>query len=294
MKPLRSLLFVPADKPDWVEKALRAGPDGIILDMEDSVVQEKKVSTRSIVRETLEEWKGRNIFITVRVNGFESGLTFDDLESIVCPGLSDVSLPKVETERDMIELDILLRHFERRARIPEARISTTLMLETAPAMLNAYQICRSSPRIKRASLAAGAEGDAQRAVGYKWTRESKETLYLRSKIVLDAKAAGVHPMIASWFDIKDLEGYERDCNLNRQLGFRGAILIHPSQVEIANRIFSPSKEEVIYYKNLLKAYEKAEKKGEGASVYEGRLVDYAIVKSAREILDFAKSIGMDV
>jgi citrate lyase subunit beta/citryl-CoA lyase len=293
MKPFRSLLFLPADKPGWVEKAIKAGPDGIILDMEDAVVLRKKVSTRAIVRKTLDDWKDRNIDISVRINGFKSGFAFDDLHDTIASGLSDVILPKAETVEEVRELDLLLRHFEHRAGLSEGKISISIILETASAMRNAYEIARSSSRIRTIALAAGPGGDAQRAIGYQWTRECKETLYMRSKTVLDARAAGVHPMITSWYDIRDVEGFEEDCKLNRQLGFRGAIVIHPSHVEIANRIFSPTEEELSYYKSLLKAYEEAEIRGHGTSVYDGAMIDYAVVNTARELIDFAKSIGID-
>jgi citrate lyase subunit beta/citryl-CoA lyase len=144
-------------------------------------------------------------------------------------------------------------------------------------------------------LAAGPGGDASRSVGYIWSKEGKETLYLRSKIVLDARAAGIqYPTISSWWDIKDLEGLERDARLNRQIGYRGQTVMHPSHVPVVNEVFTPTSGEIEFYKGMIKALEEAEKKGRAAVVYDGDMIDYAMAKTAREMLEFAQSIGMKV
>ena len=295
MRPYRSMLFVPGNKPSWMKKAVDYGADALILDLEDSVPDQEKVSARPLVKEGLKELRALGQACYVRINGLVTGLAFDDLEGVVCPELDGVTLPKVETIEDIKELDTLLKHLEKRVNIQEGSIDISLGLETSKAMRNLYEIAISCSRITSISLAAGPGGDANRAIGYVWSKEGKETLYLRSKAVLDARAAGIqYPMVSSWWDIKDLEGLERDALLNRQLGFRGQVVIHPSHVPIVNKVFTPSADEITYYKGLIVAMEEAEKKGTAAVVYEGDMVDYAMVKTAREMLDFAASIGLEV
>jgi citrate lyase subunit beta/citryl-CoA lyase len=229
----------------------------------------------------------------VRINGLATGLTFSDLDDVVCLELVGVSLPKVESVDDIKILDAYIEYLERRNHIPVGAIEIILVLETAKAMRNAYDIAISNPRIQRITLAAGPGGDANRAIGYVWTEEGKETLFLRSKAVLDSRAAGIpYPMISSWWNIKDLEGLKKDALLNRQLGFRGQGVIHPSHVPIVNKIFTPSTKEITYYKGLIKAVEEAEKKGSAAIVYQVNMVDRAMVKTAIEMLEFANSIGV--
>jgi citrate lyase subunit beta/citryl-CoA lyase len=122
-----------------------------------------------------------------------------------------------------------------------------------------------------------------------------ETLFLRSKAVLDARAAGIqYPTISSWWNIKDLEGLERDARWNRQLGFRGMTVMHPTHVPIVNKVFTPSEDEIAFYKGLIQAMEEAEKKGIAAITYKGDMVDEAMLKTAREMLAFAKSIGLQL
>jgi len=290
MKPYRSALFVPGNRAAWMEKAIGYGADCLILDLEDSVPDQEKVAARPLVRAAIVSLKARGQAVNVRINGFATGLTFDDLEGVLCPELDGVALPKVETVADMRELDALLTHLEQRMGIPPGTIETPLGCETAAAMRNTYEIATSCPRVKRVTLAAGPGGDAARAIGYLWSKEGTETLYLRSKTVLDCRAAGIqYPTVSSWWNIKDLEGLEKDARWNRQLGFRGQTVMHPSHVPIVNRVFTPSAEEIAYFEGLIQAMEDARKRGIAAVTYKGDMVDEAMVKTAREMLALARS-----
>lgn len=294
MRPYRSSLFVPGNRPAWIEKAAAYGADCLILDLEDAVPDHEKVAARPITRAGVKALKATGQAVNVRINGLATGLTFDDLEGVVCPELDGVALPKAETVADMNELDALLTHLERRLGIPAGTIETPLGCETAKAMRNIYEIATSCRRVRRVTLAAGPGGDAARAIGYQWSKEGMETLYLRSKTVLDCRAAGVqHPGISSWWNIKDLEGLERDARWNRQLGFRGQTVMHPSHVPIVNKVFTPSPDEIAFYKGLIEAMEEARKMGIAAVTYKGDMVDEAMVKTAREMLAFAMSIGVE-
>jgi citrate lyase subunit beta/citryl-CoA lyase len=295
MKPYRSLMFVPGNRPGWMEKAVGYGADCLILDLEDSVPDQEKAAARPLVKAGIKALKAKGQAVNVRVNGFATGLTLDDLEGVLCPELNGVSLPKVETVADMKELDALLTHLEKRMGIYVGSIATPLGCETAKAMRNIYEIATSCPRVRGVGLAAGPGGDAARAIGYMWSKEGMETLFLRSKAVLDARAAGIqYPTISSWWNIKDLEGLERDARWNRQLGFRGMTVMHPSHVPIVNKVFTPTAEEIAFYRGLIQAMEEAEKKGIAAITYKGDMVDEAMLKTAREMLEFAKSIGVGV
>lgn len=294
MKPYRSAMFVPGNRPSWIEKAAGYGADCLILDLEDSVPDQEKVAARPLVKAGVKALHAKGQAVNVRVNGFATGLTLDDIESVICPELNGIALPKVETVEDMRELDALLNHLEKRLGMPVGAIQTPLDCETAKGMRNIYEIATSCPRLKRVTLAAGPGGDAARAIGYTWSKEGMETLFLRSKTVLDCRAAGVpYPMISSWWNIKDIEGLEKDSRWNRQLGFRGQTVMHPSHVPIVNRVFTPTRDELAFYRGLIQAMEEAEKKGLAAVTYKGDMVDEAMVKTAREMLEFAISIGLE-
>jgi citrate lyase subunit beta/citryl-CoA lyase len=289
----RSAIFVPGNKPDWIAKAVASGADHLILDLEDSVPDRDKVASRALVKDGLATLARQGKSCSVRVNAFVTGLTLGDLEGIFCPQLAEVSLPKVETAADLQALDAMLGVLERAAGLEVGSVSTPLALETARAMRGAYEIAVACSRVRGLSLAAGAGGDAARSVGYVWSKSGTETLYLRSKAVLDARAAGIQcPMVSSWWDIRDLDGLRRDAQLNRSLGFRGQVVMHPAHVPIVNEVFSPQPAEVEYYRGLLDAYAEGQRKGTAAVMYQGDMIDTAMAKTAREVLDLAREIGV--
>ena len=292
MNPYRSILFVPGNRPEWMEKAAAYGADCLKLDLEDSVPVQEKAAARRHVKAAVIALGARGQAVSVRVNPFATGLTLDDLEAILCPELTSISLPKIETADDMKELDALLTHLEKRMGITPGQIETPLSCETAKAMRNLYEIATSCRRVKHVSLSAGPGGDAARAIGYIWSKEGMETLFLRSRTVLECRAAGIrYPTVSSWWNIKDLEGLERDARWNRQLGFRGMTVMHPSHVPIVNRIFTPSAEEVAYYQGLIEAMDDARKRGIAAVTYQGDMVDEAMVKTAHEMIALAAQMG---
>lgn len=291
---IRSELFVPGHRAAWIEKAPRYGADALILDLEDAVPGAEKIAARAVARDGLGALRAHGQLAGVRINGFASGLAQGDLEAIVCPELESVTLPKVETANDLQALDQILTRLEAKAGLPEGQIGTPLLCETARAMRDIYEIVTACRRVNRVTLAAGPGGDAARAVGYQWSKGGEETLYLRSKAVLDCRAAGIqYPGITSWWNIADLEGLESDARWNRQLGFRSQTVMHPSHVAIVNRVFSPSAEEIAWCKGLILAMEEASLRGIAAITYEGEMVDQAMAKSAREVIALAQSIGLD-
>jgi citrate lyase subunit beta/citryl-CoA lyase len=295
MKPLRSLLFVPGNKPAWMEKAPQYGADALILDLEDSVPYADKDAARILVRQAIDNLSARGHTLFVRINPLETDMTGDDLGAVVCTGLTGLLPPKVETVDDVQQLDTLLAHFEHREGMMPGSIALIPTLETAKGIRNAYDIALASPRVASIAGGAGKGGDTNRSLGYRWTREGVETLFIRSKVVLDARAAGIeYPLVVSWFDVGDLDGLIADAQRNRQLGFSGMLLIHPSHVAPVNQIFTPSAEELAYYKGLLEAMKAAEAQGTAAVTYQGAMVDIAMARTAEQVLEFARAVGVQV
>lgn len=292
MKPLRSMLFVPGNKPTWVEKALHSGVDGLILDLEDSVPLADKAAARPMVADALARFHHHGSVLAVRINALETGMAGDDIDAIVSPGLSAILAPKIETPQDIAVLDALLTQSEHRAGLQPGQVEIYPTLETAKGVYHAYPIATCSPRVPTLACAAGPGGDTARSLGYIWTKAGTETLYMRSKVLLDARAAGVsYPLITSWYDVSDLEGLKADVRLNRQLGYSGQIVIHPSHVPIVNEAFTPTPQEIAYHRGLLAAMAEAERQGTAAVTYEGAMVDIAMVKTSRQLLELARAIG---
>ncbi|ETW99218.1 MAG: hypothetical protein ETSY2_41330 [Candidatus Entotheonella gemina] len=287
------MLFVPGNKPAWVEKALNSVADGLILDLEDSVPLSDKAAARPMAAEALARFHQHGPVLTVRINALETGMAGDDIDAVVRCGLAAILAPKIETPQDIAVLDALITQSEHRAGIEPGHVDIYPTLETAKGFYHAYQIATCSPRVPTLACAAGPGGDTARSLGYMWTKEGTETLYIRSKVLLDARAAGVtYPLITSWFDVRDLEGLKADVHFNRQLGYSGQIVIHPSHVPIVNEAFTPTPQEIAYHQGLLAAMEEAERQGTAAVAYEGAMVDIAMVKTSRQLLELAQAVGV--
>jgi citrate lyase subunit beta / citryl-CoA lyase len=294
MRPMRSVLFVPGHRGTWVEKGIASEADGLILDLEDAVPVALKDQARAEVVTSIARVRETNsrIGLWVRVNAFDSGLTGTDLEAVVVAGVDGVLLPMICSSEDVIRLDALITHFEHMNGVEPGSVAILVGLETAEAYASCEALALASPRV--ATLFAGVAGDADvsRSIGFQFTAEGLETLYIRSRVVLACRSAGLDfPLGGIWQDIHDVDGARYQCRQNRQLGFRGQVCIHPSHVPIANEVFGPSAAEIEYYRGMIAAFEVAEAGGAGAVAYEGMHVDYAHIKTAREFLAYAESLA---
>ena len=294
VRPLRTSMYVPGNKEDWMRKAPQYGSDALIFDLEDSVPVPDKEEARVLVRKMLEELGGEKPTLTVRVNRLETGLTGDDLEAITCPQLYGVLLPKVESSADVVEVDNLLSYFERKAGMEVGSVFVDPGLETAQSIRQSYEIATASPRIAHMGGSGGKGGDTSRSIGFQWTPEGLETLYLKSKVLIDVRSAGVpYPMSGGWFDIHDLEGLRSLAVQLRQLGYTGMHLIHPSHVPVVNEVFSPTPEDVRHWQGLVKAMEEMRATGGAAITFGGDMVDIAHEETARTMLTIAKEMGIE-
>lgn len=287
MQPMRSILFVPGNRESWPAKAVAAGADGVILDLEDSVPQDLKAEARAITARSIAALatNSRRIGVYVRLNALETGMTGDDLEQIAIPGLSGVLLPKNYGARDIIACDALITHFERRNGVAPGSIEIVASLETAQAYAECEQILAASPRVATLFAGTAKDADVSRSIGFQFTPLGLETLYLRSRALLAVRASGRQfSWIGLWQDLNDPEGARQFAIQNRQLGFTGMVAIHPSHIAIANEVFMPSQQDVVFYTGMIETFEKAEAQGIAAVLYEGQHIDYAHVKTARQVI----------
>ena len=296
MRPMRSLLFVPGHRESWPAKAVAAATDGVILDLEDSVPLALKQDARRLVAASIRTLAvgTRRVGIYVRLNALESGIAGDDIEAVTIQGLDGYVLPKIYGERDIIQFDALVSHYEHRNGVKPGSIEFILSLETAQAYAACERMIGASPRVATLFAAIAKDADVSRSIGFQFTPEGLETLYLRSRAVLAARAAGRDfPLVGLWQDLNDPAGARRFAEQNRALGFRGQVLIHPSHVAIANEVFTPSAQAVAFYAGMIEAFERAEAAGIAAISYEGHHIDYAHVKTAREVLAMHKALTLN-
>ncbi|MDV4169214.1 CoA ester lyase [Rhodovulum sp. FJ3] len=294
MKPTRSLLFVPGHRQGWAEKGVAAGADALILDLEDSVPADMKSETRHMVAETISSLRKDNpdLGIYVRLNALETGMMGDDLEVVAVAGCDGFLPPKTYGARDIIQADALLTHYERRNGVDAGRMEFVLSLETAQAYAECEAMLAASPRCATLFAGTARDADVSRSIGFEFTPEGLETLYLRSRAVLAVRAAGKDfPIVGLWQDLKDDDGAWEFARSNKRLGFRGMVSIHPKHVEIANQVFMPTEGEVAFYQGMIDAFEEGLTRGVAAVDYEGMHIDLAHVKTAKEVITLYETLS---
>ncbi|MEV0945131.1 CoA ester lyase [Rhodococcus sp. NPDC049939] len=292
MEPYRSILFVPGHRPRWVEKAIATGADCLVLDLEDSVPAFEKESARNAVAESIARARetSPDIGLFVRVNPLATKMTGADLEAVVVPGLTGVFAPKIEQATDVLQYDALVDHFEHRNGV--SGLEYIVPVETVKAIHNCLEVATASPRVGAMIGPSAQHADIAREVGYEWTPEGLETLYLRSRVLLACREAKIHALTGLWEDLDNLDGLRQFAVRGRQLGFRGMIVIHPTHVETVNDVFYPSDADIEFYRGLAESYEKAEAQGTGALRYRGLHIDKAHYDKAIQWLERARSIRL--
>ena len=286
----RSLLIMPANRADMMTKAPSYGADALVFDLEDSVPVAEKPKARALVREFVERHKENNS-LYVKVNGLDTGMLQDDLDAIAVDGVVAIRLPKTESAETIRAVDAMLTELERKRGLPLASIGIQPSMESAKAVWFAYEILSASPRVRWASCGTAQDGDLQTDLGYTWTAEGNEVLYYRCRVLLAARAAGVeHVVDGAYSNVRDPEGLRICCEAARKLGYRGKSVIHPSQIETVNRIFMPTARELDYYRRVIEAFDAAVARGSAATTVDGKLVDYAMVKMAKRVLAWSKSL----
>ena len=288
MEPLRTLLFVPGNRPNMIEKARNLPADALVLDMEDSVPAAEKANARALVRDSLAGLVRKRQRVFVRINSLATGLAQEDLEAVVSKGLDGINQPKPGSADDIKEVASVIERLERERGVEAGQVKLLPWVETAKGVLNAFDIASASPRV--VGIAFGAE-DFTLDTGMMRTHEGGELLLPRIMVVIAARAAEVMAIDTPYNDFRDEAGLIREAQLARRLGFDGKFLIHPSQIEPVNRIFRPSPEEVDQARRVVAAFEAAEARGFASTSLDGKMIDIPIVNRARKLLMMADSIA---
>lgn len=290
----RSLLFAPASRPELMDKAARSTADSLVYDLEDSVAPSAKEAARSNLTQALSA--GGPLPVYVRVHHFSAGDMQADLQAIAAaaagPSLAGVVLPKAQRASDIEELSRRLAVVERETGRAEGILQVVPMVEDCLGLRNAYELASASPRVAGIVLASAEQGDFMLDLGGRWSPQSLALSYPRSRLVCEARAAGLEWVIDGVFmNLKDPEALRRESLIARELGMVGKMAIHPSQLAPIHEVFSPSQQEVDDARSLVAVYEEARAAGRGAITHNGMMVDEANLKLARKVLGLAGVTG---
>ncbi|WOJ88147.1 CoA ester lyase [Methylocapsa polymorpha] len=309
----RSELAVPGSNPGLFEKAAKSAADIVFLDVEDAVAPDDKEQARKNIIAGLNEidWGAKTMMI--RINGLDTHYMYRDVVDIVeaCPRLDMILIPKVGVPADVYALDMLVTQIEA-AKKREKRIGFEVLIETALGMANVEAIAQSSPRLEAMSFGVAdyaastrarttviggvnadygvltdkdANGNRQYFWGDPWHAA-------QTRMMVACRAYGLRPIDGPFGDFNDPDAFIAAANRAAVLGYEGKWAIHPSQIDLANKVFTPSEAEVNKARRILAAMDDAAKAGKGAVSLDGRLIDIASIRMAEALLKKAESIGV--
>ncbi|MXO79585.1 citrate (pro-3S)-lyase subunit beta [Paenibacillus sp. OT2-17] len=287
----RTMLYVPGNNPGMIRDAHIYGADSIMIDLEDSVSLYEKDAARLLVYQALKTFDFGGIEVLVRVNPLNTPYGREDFEAIVRAKPTAIRLPKTETADDVIEADELITEIEQKIGMEHGTIKLFAAVESGKGALNAGQIAVASKRL--IGIAIGAEDFV---TDLKTTRspEGIELLTARSLILFAARAAGIAAVDTVYSDVNNEEGFASEVKLIKQLGFDGKSIINPRQIEIVNRIYTPTGAEIKKSKRIVEASLEAEAKGSGVISLDGKMIDRPIVERARRVIDLAEAAKINV
>ena len=284
---LRSMLSVPGIRERFIDKAKEIPADVILLDLEDSVAMADKAKARELVATVVPAFAKNGRLLYVRPNDLTSGLLEEDLAAIVGPALDGILLPKTDDAETLIQVDHYLTLLEKTKRLTAGAVKIIPLIESTRAITNVEAICRASGRLVGAML--GAE-DYATSLGVTRTREGAEIEYARARMANAAMAAGLIPIDCPEPDFRDEANFERDLRHARTLGYRGKFCIHPTQVQLANRAFSPAAAEVEWARRVVAAYQEGERQALGAVALDGKMIDRPAYVRALELIEWQRHI----
>lgn len=295
MKLRRSMLFVPGNNPGLIRDVHIYRPDSIMLDLEDAIAITEKDSARLLVYNMLKElgdyYKELDIETVVRINALDTEFWEEDLEAVVRAGVDVIRIPKTDTAEDVSIVENEVERIEKE--IGKEIGSTKLMaaLESPIAVLNAYSIATSSKRL--IGIALSGE-DFVTCMKTDRSPEGHELHAARGMVVLAARAAGVSVHDTVYSDVNNDEGFINEAKFIKQLGFDGKSLIHPRQVELVHKVYTPSKKVIDKSYKIIKATEQAIAGGKGVFTVDGKMVDKPIIERAQHVLTLAKASGINI
>ena len=280
----RSMMFVPGNNPGMIRDAHIYGADSIMFDLEDSVAYTEKDSARFLVYNALKTLHFGSKETVVRINDLSSGLGIQDLEAVVRAGVQVVRLPKTDSAQDVIDCEREIARIEQQAGIPVGTTGMMAAIESARGVLNAYDIATSSKRL--IGIALGAE---DYVTDLKTTRsDGTELFFARCMILNAARAAGIDAIDTVYSDINNEEGFLKEVELIKKLGFDGKSVINPRQIAPLHRAFMPSEKDLAKAHAIMDAIAEAQARGSGVASLKGKMIDKPVVIRAERLIELAE------
>ena len=291
MKKLRrSMLFLPGANAAMLSTSFVYKPDSIMFDLEDAVSIKEKDSARLLVAQTLKlpVYKEHGIETVVRINALNTPFGLKDLEAVVRAGVDVVRLPMTNSAEDIHEIEAHVERIEKECGREVGSTKLMAAIESAQAVVNAVSIAKSSPRLIGIALAAfDYLVDMQTERG-----DGTELFYARCAVLHAARVAGIDAFDVVYSNVNDDEGFLKEVNLIKKLGYNGKSLINPRQIELLHNAYAPTASEVENAKKVVEAAEEGERRALGVVSLNGKMIDAPIIARAQKTIELAKYSGV--
>ena len=294
MKLRRSMLFVPGNNPGIIRDVHIYKPDSVMFDLEDAIAITEKDSARFLVHNMLKKlsdyYTELGIETVVRINGLATEFWRQDLEAVVTGGVEVVRIPMTESPEDVMTVDAEIERIEKECGREVGSTKIMVANETALGVMNSFAIAKS-PTKRLIGMAISGE-DFVTSMKTTRTPEGDELYVARGMVAMAGRACGLEVLDTVYSDVNNDEGFLKEANLIKRMGFGGKSLIHPRQVELIHNVFTPSDKEIAKAKKIVEATAEALRENRGVFTVDGKMVDKPIIERAQRTLELAKAAGV--
>ena len=285
----RSMMFLNAQKPSLIKDPYIYGADSIMLDLEDAVAENQKDAARYSLYHALQEIDYRNTERVVRINGLDTPHWKEDIRVCVAGGADVIRIAKTESAQDVHTVEEHVLAAEKEFGRPEGSTLLMAALESCKGVLNALEVCKSSERLIGIALSGG---DYTKDLQTKITGTGVELMGARQHMIIAARAAGVQCWDTVFTNLDDMDGFRRETEMIKLMGFDGKSLVNPRQISIVHEIFTPSEKEIIFAEKVVREINEKKARGIGVFTVDGKMIDIAFYDGAIRTLNLAKAAGI--
>ncbi len=285
----RSMMFLNAQKPSLIKDPYIYGADSIMLDLEDAVAENQKDAARYSLYHALKEINYRTTERVVRINGLDTPHWKEDIRVCVAGGADVIRIAKTESAQDVHTVEEHVLAAEKEFGRPEGSTLLMAALESCKGVLNALEVCKSSERLIGIALSGG---DYTKDLQTKITGTGVELMGARQHMIIAARAAGVQCWDTVFTNLDDMDGFRRETEMIKLMGFDGKSLVNPRQISIVHEIFTPSEKEIIFAEKVVREINEKKARGIGVFTVDGKMIDIAFYDGAMRTLNLAKAAGI--
>ena len=285
----RSMMFLNCQKPALIKDPYIYKPDSIMLDLEDAVAEREKDAARYSLFHALREIDYRGVERVVRINGLDTDFWQEDVRCAVAGGCDSVRIPKTETAEDVRRVEAAIAAAEQEFGVEPGRTLIMAALESARGVMNAFEVCQSSPRLFGIALSGG---DYTKDLQTTISGTGVELMGARQHMIIAARAAGVQCFDTVYTNLDDMNGFRKDVETIHAMGFDGKSIINPRQIPIVHDVFTPKAKDILFAEKVVREIDTKKAQGIGVFTVDGKMIDIAFYAGAKRTLALAKASGV--